>query len=111
VVPVVVSAQDNARLILGDGGLSAPVSQAATLNADNSVVISAPALERLSVHVNAANGRFTGPFIHPRTGVVTRFRGVILQKQNAGFGFFAGSSGGGYATFAPAGMQVGLANP
>jgi hypothetical protein len=110
VVPVAPSA-NNAQLVLGDGGLGVPVSQAATLNLDNSVVISAPELDHLSLRVNAATGRFSGQFIHPQTGAATRIRGVILQKQQAGFGFFAGSSGGGYATFAPVGVAATIAAP
>jgi hypothetical protein len=110
VVPVAPTS-NNAKLVLGDGGIGAPVSQAATLNADNSVVISAPELDQLSLRVNAKSGRFAGQFVHPQTGASTPFRGVILQKQQAGFGFFAGASGGGYATFAPAGMVPRLAAP
>jgi hypothetical protein len=111
--PVLPVAQtsNNAVLVLGCGGIAGPVSQSATLNADNSVVITAPALERLALRVNAKSGRFVGQFAHPQTGATTRFRGVILQKQQAGFGFFAGSSGGGYTTFAPAGTVARLAAP
>jgi uncharacterized repeat protein (TIGR02543 family) len=110
VVPVSPT-QNNAELVLGDGGIGIPVNQAATLNPDNSIVISSPALERLSLRVNAASGRFTGRFLHPQTAVATRFAGVILQKQRAGFGFFTSGGGGGYATFAPVGSAADLAGP
>jgi uncharacterized protein YkwD len=95
----VTSASNNTSLGLGAGGLAAPVVQTVTLGTDNSVVLSAPAVEGLTLTVNAANGRFSGKFIHPQTGALTKIRGAILQKQNAGFGFF---TGGGYATFTAA---------
>jgi hypothetical protein len=94
----VSAGSDNTAIALGAGGLSGQVVQTATLNADNTVILSTPAVKGITFHVNAANGRFNGSFVHPQTGALTKFRGAILQKQNAGFGFF---KGGGYATFAP----------
>ena len=93
-VPLV---ENNVALALGDGDLAAPVSQPATLSADNSVTL-APGT---TLTLKPASGRFAGEFTHPLTGAPVKFRGVILQKQNAGFGFFPGPATSGYATFAP----------
>lgn len=98
----VAASRNNARLELGAGGLSDPVSQPATLGADNSFVVSAPALSGLSVAVQSATGQFRGRFIHPLTGASTTFRGVVVQKENAGFGFFVADGSSGYATLEPA---------
>jgi hypothetical protein len=51
--------------------------------------------------VNPVAGIFAGTFIHPVTGVATAFRGVIFQRQNAGYGYFLGSSESGSASLAP----------
>lgn len=107
VVPV-SSTENNTALALGDGGLAAPVVQPATLSTSNTLTISAPAVTGLTARINPARGNFSGRFVHPETGAVTKIRGVILQKQGVGFGFFAGGSDAGYATFAPAETQAAL---
>ena len=56
----------------------------------------------LSLEIKTKNGRFNGVFTHPVSGVVTEIRGVILQKQNVGTGYFLGAEQSGYANIAPA---------
>lgn len=107
-VPV---AANNTELALGDGELSAQIVQPATLGEDNRVAITAPVLAGVAVTVKPNSGRFTGQFLHPVTGAATKLRGVILQKQNTGFGFFPGAATSGYATFAPAGADTRLRIP
>ena len=46
----------------------------------------------MSARLNPLRGNFSGKFIHPQTGAPATFRGVILQKQGAGFGYFAAGS-------------------
>ncbi|MEQ1858676.1 MAG: CAP domain-containing protein [Chthoniobacteraceae bacterium] len=110
VVPVSDGA-NNTALSLGDGGLAATLVQPATLSRANAITISAPTVAGLSARINPLRGNFGGTFIHPQTGAAAKFRGVILQKQGAGFGFFAAGIDTGYATFAPAGTQARLAAP
>ena len=112
-VPVlaVTDSANNTALGLGDGDLSAQIVQPTTLREDNSVSINAPIIPGVAVAVKANSGRFIGRFVHPVTGTATKLRGVILQKQNIGFGFFPGSATSGYATFAPAGMEPQLQVP
>lgn len=98
----VAASRNNARLELGEGGLSDPISEDATLGADNSFVVSAPTLSGLSLALQRATGQFRGRFIHPSTGAPTTFRGVVVQKENAGFGFFVAGGSSGYATLEPA---------
>ncbi len=101
--PVVSVAEqdDNARIILGDGGLDLEVVQPATIGMDNVVTVTTPALSGLSVQIKAQNGRFKGAFTHPVSGAVTEFRGVVLQKQNVGTGYFLGEAQSGYANLSP----------
>ena len=89
--------ENNAALALGDGELTAPIEQPATLAMDNTVTLPAG----FTVTLKPATGRFKGRFLHPLTGEPATFRGVILQKQNAGFGFFLSTAASGYATFSP----------
>jgi uncharacterized protein YkwD len=93
---------NNARLELGEGGLAYPVLQPATIEFDNSVIISAPAVPGVSLSIKRATGQFHGQFIHPVTGSQTPFRGVVVQKENAGFGFFVANGASGYATLGAA---------
>lgn len=107
IVPV-NAGENNSALALGDGGLTTPVVQPTTLSTSNTLTISAPAVSGIRATINTERGNFSGKFVHPQTGAVTSFRGVILQKQGAGFGFFANDSDAGYATFAPAQTQAAL---
>ncbi len=110
VVPVSTST-DNTALALGDGGLTETLVQPATLSTTNVLKVTTPAVAGFKVSLNAKSGRFAGKFTHPATGVTTTFRGVILQKQAAGFGSFNGGTEAGFATFAPAETQAQLAAP
>jgi uncharacterized protein YkwD len=105
----VAGAVNNVTLTLAPADLPAPVQQSATLTADPALLIPAPALPALAARVNGAAGRFTGSYAHPQTGALTKFRGVILQKQGAAFGLVLGS--GGAASLAPAGSAATLARP
>lgn len=102
-VPALVN---NTTLALGDGGLLNQLVQPTTLAQDNSVAVGSPVVSGVSVEVKTKSGRFKGKFVHPSTNATTKFGGVIFQKQNAGFGFFLGTSESGYTTFAPAGTQL-----
>ena len=92
----------NAQLLLGDGNLSGEIAQPALIRSANLVTLATPALPGLAMTINAPNGGFSGTFTHPASGAVTRFRGVILRKQNSAAGFFLGVDRSGHATLAPA---------
>jgi hypothetical protein len=98
----VAAIANNTILNLGDGDFGPSMKQPATLGTDNSITLEAPILAGLKVTLQPASGRFNGAFVHPATGAKTQFRGIILQKQNAGFGFFLGTQASGYASFLPA---------
>ena len=110
VVPV-NSGENNTSLALGDGGLQQTVVQPATLAPSNALIITTPAVTGLTAKLSPATGIFTGKFVHPVTRKSTSFRGAILQKQGAGFGFFVAGADTGYATFAPAEAQAQLQAP
>jgi uncharacterized protein YkwD len=101
----VAASSNNAELELGAGGLSDPVLQPATLAADNSVIVTSPTVSGFSLSIKSSTGQFNGSFIHPVTGNTTAFRGVVVQKENAGFGYFVAGESSGYATLAPATLE------
>lgn len=107
----VTSGPNNTALSLGDGGLVDPVVQEATLSPANALVITNRTVAGLTAAINPLSGTFSGQFVHPTTKAVTTFRGVILQKQGAGFGYFAGGNEAGYATFTPANTAATLIAP
>ena len=88
--------QASATAALADGNLSQPISVPTTLTATNRVVMSVPGVPSLSATINRANGIVIGTFLHPSNHQARAVRGVVLQKQNAAFGFFAGINQSGY---------------
>jgi len=89
----------NTVLELGEGGLAAAIDQQMTITNGKTVAIADPNVQKITLTLNSANGTFSGRFTNPVTNVATAFRGVLLQKQNAGFGWFMGAGQSGYATF------------
>ncbi|HEX8312209.1 MAG TPA: CAP domain-containing protein [Chthoniobacteraceae bacterium] len=93
----VAPVEANAQLQIA-GELGAEVIQSATLEENNRVTVEKPVLPGIGVKINAADGRFSGSFVHP-TGGQSRFRGVIFQKKNAGFGYYLGATESGQTSF------------
>ena len=100
-VMTVSSANANLRLVIGAGNLASEVAQNANLGESNLVSIAAPVFPGITVSIDVRSGGFSGTFTHPATGAGTRFRGVILQKGNAGSGFFPGIDQSGYVSLVP----------
>jgi hypothetical protein len=80
------------------GNLPADFSNTVSVNAGSSVVNLSP--NALTLTISPTLGSFTGQVAEPGTGVVHPFSGVVLQKQNAGFGFLQGSTSSSRVTFA-----------
>ncbi len=91
----------NAGLRLSDGNLSAPMAKSLTIATTNLVTIDEPAADKLSMRITAANGLFTGAFIHPVTRTARTIGGVLFQKTPRGAGFFSGTSETGAAEVLP----------
>ena len=100
-VVAVAAGSNNSELQLGAGDLEPSVVQAATLTPKNTVTVTAPVLKLLKVTIVPSTGRFSGSFTHPLTKTTSTIRGVIFQRQNAGFGFFLGKDESGYTSLAP----------
>jgi hypothetical protein len=80
-------------LSLTGGALSQPVTACAALTPTN--VVFACGAQNLSLNFVRSNGTFTGTYLAADSQTNVRLRGVVLQRQNRGAGFFrhAGQSG------------------
>jgi hypothetical protein len=74
------------------GSLAVPFVNAVSVNAGSQVVNLSP--NQMTFSVNAANGLFTGQVNEPGNGGAHNFGGVMLQKQNAGYGTMVGTPNG-----------------
>jgi hypothetical protein len=55
----------------------------------------------LTLTFSASNGSFSGKLSDPSTSTTATFRGVVLQDQNIGTGFFLGTSQSGQVFLGP----------
>jgi hypothetical protein len=95
-------AATTADLVFSNGNLEQQILQPALLAETSRVILAAPLVApRLAIKVNAASGRFRGEFVHPVTRAETVFRGVLIQPDRAGFGFFLGANESGFAGLLP----------
>ena len=90
------SAAANVTAALGDGNIgAAPLVVQMSLDDDKAAMT--PAAEpNLALAIKSKYGIVVGSFIHPVTRTAQKVRGVVLQKQNAMFGFFVGIDETGY---------------
>jgi Fibronectin type III domain len=70
---------------LGDGFADSVVVGSKSLR-------NSPGSSRLTMKVSTSKGTFTGKAADPSTGRSWPFKGVILQKANAGFGYLVGTN-------------------
>jgi uncharacterized delta-60 repeat protein len=89
----------NASVRLEGGNLSSPLTNEVVLSSANKVSVSAAHTNKLALTVSASSGTLAGGFTHPDTGKKSALKGVVLQKQNAGGGFFLGTNQSGEVYF------------
>lgn len=56
---------------------------------------------RLSLSLTTSSGLFGGSVVNPMTGKLTSFKGVVLQKQELGSGYFLGTNQSGRVLLGP----------
>jgi hypothetical protein len=76
------------------GNLSQTITNQFWLGTNNLVTGS----NTLSLKITTTSGLFQGGFINPATGKSNSFSGALLQKQNAGYGYFLGTNQTGSVT-------------
>ena len=91
----------NAELqFIGAGLLPNQLSPRLNINPRNQVTFVPPRQNAIQLKISSS-GRFTGSFSYPPENVTTAFKGIILQKQNLGSGFFLTKFETGSVTLAP----------
>ncbi len=70
------------------GNVTAPFNNVVSINANSQVVNLSP--NPMNFKITKATGLFTGDVQDPTTGQTYPFGGVVLQKQNAGYGTMTG---------------------
>jgi len=56
----------------------------------------------LKVTITASSGLLKGSFVHPLSGKLAKFQGVLFQAQRFGSGYFLGPTESGAITLDPA---------
>lgn len=110
-----VTTAGNARITgtLADGNVPAPgIAQAFNVTTKNAATAVAPNPDKVALSLQVvvvkpgnefiiATPVFTGDFNHPTDHSRTLYKGVILQRQGMGYGFFLGTSESGAVTISP----------
>jgi hypothetical protein len=81
-----------------DGGVLSIVNSI-TLTANNHVTNLSS--NKLTLTINLSTGVFTGTVVNPATAASIPFTGVVLQKPNAGYGYFRSAGQSGQVSFGP----------
>ena len=87
----------NARFKAGDGNLMQDLSQDVTVTPRNRVISALPNDHQMTLEVDPLTGLVTGSFIHPSSGKLVAFRGVVCSKRNHAAGYFLGPTESGWA--------------
>ncbi len=77
------------------------LNQAVVLTSTNTLNLTAPIHDKLTVAVSPSTGVFKGTFVYPGKTTPTAFAGVLFQDQTKGGGFFLGPDGSGSVTLTP----------
>ncbi len=87
---------------LGDGNIEPELDVPVTVTTTNKVAMATPGSLNFAATIARGNGALSGSFVHPGSKVTRGVRGVVLQKQNAVFGYFRGINETGYFSLSSA---------
>lgn len=85
------------KLIFSGGGLSSALTNIITLSERNKVGNLSGS--KLSMSISTSSGLYGGTVVNPATGKPSSFKGAVLQNQNGGAGFLAGTNRSARVTF------------
>jgi hypothetical protein len=102
----------DAVLAFDGGDLGTPFAVDALLDPSNKASVALPNISKVTIKLMTTSGIISGTFVNPTTLAKRTFNGVLLQKQNAGGGYFLGASDSGYFYFGqPGNFPLFLAAP
>jgi hypothetical protein len=85
----------NGMAVLEHGNLTTPLTNSLTLSAVNKFTITSTNTSKLALSLTTSSGLLSGSFVHPDTFKKSTIKGVVLQKQALGGGFFLGTNQSG----------------
>ena len=85
------------RVVLQGGNLTQSIINQVSLGADNKVTNLIG--NKLTLTITLSSGRMSGNVTDPATRKSIRINGVVHQKQNAGWGYFLGTTQSGSVYF------------
>ncbi len=86
-------------MVLAGGNLATGITNTLVLGANNKIVSADGS--KLTFTLTASQGLFSGSVVNPATAKPIAFKGVILQKQSIGSGFFLGTNQSGQVLWSP----------
>lgn len=89
----------NSVVRLEGGNLAAPLTQDVSLNGFNKVTLLSAGTNKLAITLSTSSGLISGSFVNPQTLKKSVIKGVLLQKQNFGSGYFLGTNQSGSVFF------------
>ena len=89
----------NGSVVLSGGELSVPFTNGWSM--DSKGRIANTSSNKLNLTINAARGLLQGTVVEPGASTTIRFKGVVVQKQNAGYGYFLGTNQSGSVLLTP----------
>ena len=95
---LVLGATSRVTVAMSEGGIAGVLNSSALIGALNPAGVTLP-LNKLTL--STINGKFNGTFTHPVTGQRLGLHGVVLQKQNLGFGYFSSKIIAGEVSMTP----------
>jgi len=87
----------NGQLTLGGGNLGADIVQDVYIDPKGNVSFAFVNNENVQMRLNTTTGQFSGSFTHPTLNETITFKGLVLQIDKNGAGYFVGSSETGFA--------------
>lgn len=85
----------------GDGNLAQTINVPVVVSQTNKVSMVTPGLPDVTLGINPVSGVVVGSFLLPGGNLASGVRGIILQKQQAAFGYFRGTNQFGYFSLTP----------
>ena len=86
---------------LGGGNLLSSIVKTVTVDAVGNVTVASPGAENLKMKLQLTTGQFSGNFTHPELSKAISFKGLVLQIDGSGAGYFLGTNESGFVIFEP----------
>lgn len=88
-----------ANVVFSGASLPTPLTNGVTLGANNKVAVASPNTNKLTLLLRLPAGSLSGSMSLPRVKKPILYKGVLVQSQNAGFGYFLEEGKSGLVSF------------